>query len=241
MPQEQRDKIAESLRAKGRGNTPTKRCPQCGNEYPRESFGRNAKGFSYPYCKACSLDRSKFFAKKSRDRRRVERQGAGQWHVPESRKSQLLERVMSRTSRVGSGCILWLGAMTNGYGVINFDHGIRRTHRVVWECVKGEIPDGAMLDHICGNRACQSVDHMRVVDVALNAENLVYARSNSRTGHRNVSWVESIKKYRVEVTKSGRTRQFGQFKDLDEAVAAARAARKIMFTHSNREPRFQDG
>jgi hypothetical protein len=42
-------------------------------------------------------------------------------------------------------------------------------HRYIWERQNGLIPDGMVIDHICRNRACCNVDHLRVVSRAVNA------------------------------------------------------------------------
>ena len=53
--------IGASLRARGRGQSPTKVCPRCGEEKPREEFGRRPNGHSKTYCPPCwkATDREK--------------------------------------------------------------------------------------------------------------------------------------------------------------------------------------
>jgi hypothetical protein len=36
-------------------------------------------------------------------------------------------------------------------------------HRFIWRARKGEIPDEYEINHLCGNRACQNVDHMECI------------------------------------------------------------------------------
>jgi hypothetical protein len=54
-----------------------------------------------------------------------------------------------------SGCWLWVGYLNDsGYGLVSVGGKERRAHRVVYERVRGPIPDGLQLDHLCRTRCC---------------------------------------------------------------------------------------
>jgi hypothetical protein len=62
-----------------------------------------------------------------------------------------------------NGCRLWRGGTAWGYGNFWVDGRTRRAHRWIWEQTVGPIPDGLVLDHLCGDRGCVEVRHLEVV------------------------------------------------------------------------------
>ena len=64
-----------------------------------------------------------------------------------------------------SGCWLWTGAMHRlGYGLyMPPDRRIRRVHRHIYEILRGPIPKGLVLDHVCRVRNCVNPEHLRAV------------------------------------------------------------------------------
>ena len=52
---------------------------------------------------------------------------------------------------------------TNGYSRIFVDGKNIQAHRWAWELVNGKIPTGLVIDHICKNKKCVALDHLRMV------------------------------------------------------------------------------
>jgi putative phage-type endonuclease len=78
------------------------------------------------------------------------------------------ERVLERIQENDAGCWVFMGAIgTGGYGRVGGDGGrgggTRQAHRVVYESMRGRVPKGMDLDHLCRNRACCNPDHLEVV------------------------------------------------------------------------------
>lgn len=67
-------------------------------------------------------------------------------------------------------CIRWHGGIgSKGYGYLTLNGKQVKAHRYVWEKAHGLIPDGLCIDHMCRNRWCVNVAHLRVVTPRQNA------------------------------------------------------------------------
>ncbi len=65
---------------------------------------------------------------------------------------------------VETGCWNWIGATNDsGYGEIRRNGRLMRAHRVVFEEMRGPIPAGLQLDHLCRNRRCVNPAHLEPV------------------------------------------------------------------------------
>lgn len=56
-------------------------------------------------------------------------------------------------------CVTWTGnhRKSDGRPMI----GNKYAYRVLWERAKGPLPPGAILHHVCGNRWCVNLDHLK--------------------------------------------------------------------------------
>lgn len=84
-----------------------------------------------------------------------------------------------------TGCWLWTAYIgPNGYGYIN--QGNRRpntAHRVVYEAIKGPVPDGLELDHLCRVRSCANPAHLEPVTSAENTRRGLAGANNRAKTH----------------------------------------------------------
>lgn len=76
-----------------------------------------------------------------------------------------------------TGCWVWQGALqgkyyrseNGGYGSVRWNKRVRSAHIVAWELMRGPVPVGLCLDHLCRNTRCVNPDHLEPVT---NAENI---------------------------------------------------------------------
>jgi hypothetical protein len=84
------------------------------------------------------------------------------------------ERLLNKI-KIGDGCWEWQGSKDkSGYGVFSMKnssglHKGFRAHRVTYEVLIGDIPDGLVIDHLCRNTSCVNPTHLEPVT---NAENI---------------------------------------------------------------------
>jgi hypothetical protein len=66
-------------------------------------------------------------------------------------------------------CWLWTGLTSGaGYGTFTVNGKPTRTHRFAYELIRGPIPDGAVLDHLCRVVTCCNPFHLEPVTQKVN-------------------------------------------------------------------------
>jgi hypothetical protein len=80
------------------------------------------------------------------------------------------DRFWAKVDKRTGGCWLWRGAITErGYGQFYWGPGqYRRAHRVSWDLLRGPIPPGLQLDHLCREKLCVNPDHLEPVTAREN-------------------------------------------------------------------------
>lgn len=142
------------------------------------------------------------------------------------------ESFTNRTVRQGN-CLIWTGAETDtGYGIIWAGKKLARAHRYAWEQSNGPIPRGMQIDHMCFNRKCCEVKHLRLATTKQNMEHIKGPRVTNPSGIRGVSWDRSSKKWRVRVKHNYQEFYGGMFLSLTEAESAAIELRNRLFSHN---------
>lgn len=83
------------------------------------------------------------------------------------------ERFWPRVEKTDS-CWIWTGAgygCSRGYGRFQACLGSQKlvqAHRFAYELIRGRIPDGLQIDHLCRNRFCVNPDHLEAVTARVN-------------------------------------------------------------------------
>lgn len=84
---------------------------------------------------------------------------------------ELPERLQSKIEVQDDGCWLWMSPLTaKGYAYSRFEGRMRRIHRVTYELLVGDIPEGLTIDHLCRVRRCVNPEHLEPVT---NRENIL--------------------------------------------------------------------
>jgi hypothetical protein len=100
----------------------------------------------------------------------------------------LPDRLADSIQHRDDGCWQWMGPVNpKGYGLV---YGVlpaeRYAHRVVYLLLRGPVPIGQTLDHLCRRPGCDNPDHLQVVSRSENSLRAVNARrSGRRNGVRN--------------------------------------------------------
>jgi hypothetical protein len=83
-------------------------------------------------------------------------------------KNTTTERLWQKVQKTDS-CWLWTGAINNsGYGLFWYNKKMRLAHRIAYETIKGCIPEGMQLDHLCRVRQCVNPNHLEIVTSKVN-------------------------------------------------------------------------
>ncbi len=97
------------------------------------------------------------------------------------KNKQVLQKRVTEISlqiKPSGSCLLFTGSKNQGgYGHVSIGGNVFMVHRVIWEYLRGKIPDGKEIDHLCKNRSCINVNHLEPVT---RRENIL--RSNAPSG-----------------------------------------------------------
>jgi rhodanese-related sulfurtransferase len=98
--------------------------------------------------------------------------------------------LLANTEQVGDCIVSCYSTGSHGYSQIGwYEPTARRSvmvlgHRAAWESANGPIPEGMTVDHMCRNRRCINVDHLRLLSNTDNArDNGMSRRTHCPSGH----------------------------------------------------------
>ena len=76
----------------------------------------------------------------------------------------LLKLIICEPTVFETGCWEWPNPYPpDGYGQTKIAQKGHLVHKVVYEALRGAVPEGLQLDHLCRNRACANPDHLEPV------------------------------------------------------------------------------
>lgn len=86
------------------------------------------------------------------------------------RKTNNLEDVLKKYIVDESGCWNYIGALDKqGYGTFYYRQSGYKAHRLTYQLLVGQIPNGFVLDHLCKNKSCVNPEHLEPVTQRENA------------------------------------------------------------------------
>jgi hypothetical protein len=104
-------------------------------------------------------------------------------------------------------------------------------HRAAWAITSGAHPEFE-IDHINGIRADNRIENLRPVTSAENKRNQARPNTNT-TGVVGVTRHRRDDRWQAQIQVGGKNIYLGQFRTLDEAIAARQRAERIHGFHEN--------
>lgn len=136
--------------------------------------------------------------------------------------ASVAERLERRSELAASGCIEWTASLDGkGYGQMNVGGKIQRCHRLSYAEAFGEIPDGLVVNHLCGNPRCVDPEHLEAVTQADNVAYATRLRSDNTSGYRGVSFCGQTGKWRAHHSRYGESCDLGRYDTAEDAALAA--------------------
>ena len=131
-------------------------------------------------------------------------------------------------------CWTWTGYKNEfGYGRAYWHGKTRFVHRIVYSLLVSEIPEGAVLDHLCNVRACCNPAHLRITT---NRDNILRgtcpAAINARKTHckhghplqgRNIIWSRRRNGQTVRVCRVCHYGRWNKLRGLETRPSTIRA------------------
>jgi len=94
-----------------------------------------------------------------------------------------MERFWSKVKK-SNNCWEWISAKTEaGYGEFYYKGKPVYAHRLSYELLIGEIPDGLHIDHLCRNRGCVNPEHLEPVKQGENLRRGEHVNQNKFKTH----------------------------------------------------------
>jgi hypothetical protein len=118
------------------------------------------------------------------------------------------------------GCWIWqLAPNDNGYGKAKHRTVRYLAHRLVYTYIKGEIPEGMQLDHLCRVRICVNPDHLEPVT---GGENIRRRPEFAAGPGYGIFWEAGRNRWCASIKLEGGKAK--RFRSYDRATAERRAA-----------------
>lgn len=122
-------------------------------------------------------------------------------------------------------------ASVGGYLYVNVFGKTYLAHRLAWFYAHGLMPVGE-IDHINHDKADNRMSNLREVPHSVNGRNASISQANT-SGVTGVSWYQRDNNWQAQIWVRGKPIYLGRFDDIDDAIAARKAANEQYGFHSN--------
>jgi len=85
------------------------------------------------------------------------------------------------------------GSLYNNYWCFHAMGLSTKVHRIIWQMLRGGIPEGFVIDHIKRDSTDNRIENLRCVEGFINAQNKGI-QANNKTGKTGIHYFESIGK-----------------------------------------------
>jgi len=120
----------------------------------------------------------------------------------------------------------------NGYLQLMIGRKCIKLHRLIYEHVHGQIPDGLEVDHINGVRTDNRIENLRLVNRGENQQNRHRPNRNNKLGIKGVAYNKKTNKFKSQIVVGGKKIHLGYFQTIEQAVSAYNKAAFIYHTHN---------
>lgn len=112
---------------------------------------------------------------------------------------------------------------TSGYKTLSINNRHHYLHRIIFLMHYGYMPK--QIDHIDCNRSNNKIENLRAATDTQNKSNRKRVRTNT-SGYKNVAWAKKQNMWHVSIGYKKKNIHIGSFKNIEDAVQAAREARQ---------------
>jgi hypothetical protein len=127
-----------------------------------------------------------------------------------------------------SGKILKACVDGHGYKKVRLNGKTMNVHRLVSEAFIPNPDNKKCIDHIDTIRTNNNVNNLRYVTNQENSFNMSVPKNNT-TGTKGVRWCKQRKKYKVQISHSGKQFHLGYFDKLEDAIKARKLKANELF------------
>jgi hypothetical protein len=111
---------------------------------------------------------------------------------------------------------------SKGYVQVGYKSNIYMEHRLIFLLHYGYTPK--FIDHINNNKSDNKICNLREANLSQNGHNMKTPKRNT-SGIKGVTWRDSCKNWRVQISINGKNTFIGSYKDIQLAKTAIEQAR----------------